>query len=140
MADLEKTIEQLKNSQETMHNGYTYLLIPPYVAYDAIKLLEEQKTMKMTVQEKIIKAIVELRDEAYILSMDLGAEEYIKRIPNECNDALIRMLEQQQKPVKPVLVAKMWECGNCHAPVGIYLDDRRDDFCRKCGKKVKWDE
>ena len=46
---------------------------------------------------------------------------------------------KEQKAVKPVLVGHMWECGNCHAPVGIYLDDRRDDFCRKCGKKVQWD-
>ena len=53
-------------------------------------------------------------------------------------------LMKEQKAVKPVLFGRMWECGNCsadnlHTPVGIYLDDRRDDFCRKCGRKVQWD-
>ena len=48
-------------------------------------------------------------------------------------------LLKEREPMKPVLVGHMWECGNCHAPVGIYLDDIRDDFCRKCGRAVKWE-
>ena len=46
---------------------------------------------------------------------------------------------KQLLPVRPVLAGHMWECGECGAPVGIYLDDRRDDFCRRCGREVNWD-
>lgn len=49
-------------------------------------------------------------------------------------------LLKEQEPVAPVLVGRMWECGKCHAPVGIFMDDQRDQFCRTCGTKVKWDE
>ena len=45
-------------------------------------------------------------------------------------------------PVRPViggLYGHMWECGACNAPVGIVGDDKRDLYCRLCGKKVLWD-
>ena len=62
-------------------------------------------------------------------------EPTIQRVVIERAITLLNDLE----PVKPVLVGHMWECGNCHAPVGIYRDDVRDEFCRKCGKQVKWE-
>ena len=49
-------------------------------------------------------------------------------------------LLKEQETVEPVLVGRMWECGRCYAPVGIFMDDRRDQFCRTCGTKVKWDD
>ena len=48
-------------------------------------------------------------------------------------------LLKEQEPVAPVLVGRMWECGKCHAPVGIFMDDQRDQFCRTCGRSVKWE-
>ena len=54
-----------------------------------------------------------------------------------CRDAL--SLLKEQEPVAPVLVGRMWECGKCHAPVGIFMDDQRDQFCRTCGRSVKWE-
>lgn len=58
------------------------------------------------------------------------------------NDQLIEdfiSLLKEQEPVAPVLVGRMWECGKCHAPVGIFMDDQRDQFCRTCGRSVKWE-
>ena len=69
----------------------------------------------------------------------LKEREEAHKILVEMADKMYAMLKEQ-KAVKPVLVGNMWECGNCHAPVGIYLDDIRDDFCRKCGKAVKWND
>ena len=70
----------------------------------------------------------------------LKEQEEAHKILVETADEMYAMLKEQEA-VKPVLFGTMWECGNCHShtPVGIYLDDRRDDFCRKCGKKVQWD-
>ena len=48
-------------------------------------------------------------------------------------------LLKEQEPVAPVLVGRMWECGKCYAPVGIFMDDQRDQFCRTCGRRVKWE-
>ena len=46
---------------------------------------------------------------------------------------------RQLIPVRPVLNGRMWECGECGTPVGIYQDDELDSFCRKCGREVNWD-
>ena len=59
-----------------------------------------------------------------------------------CMDELLSdalALLKEQEPVSPVLVGRMWECGKCHAPVGIFMDDQRDQFCRTCGRSVKWE-
>ena len=63
--------------------------------------------------------------------------KHLEDIAQWSDDAIALLKEQEA--VKPVLVGNMWECGNCHTPVGIYLDDVRDDFCRKCGRAVKWE-
>ena len=63
-----------------------------------------------------------------------AAEEYWQTV----TDAM--SLLKEQEPVAPVLVGRMWECGKCYAPVGIFMDDQRDQFCRTCGTKVKWDD
>ena len=80
-------------------------------------------------REKVIKGMEQFR--AYLKPFCGNHADW------ERFDAGLSMLKEQEA-VKPVLVGNMWECGNCHAPVGIYLDDIRDDFCRKCGKAVKW--
>jgi hypothetical protein len=59
-----------------------------------------------------------------------------------CNDAIA--LLQEQEPVEPRVAngglpdndhGTWWyECGLCGTPV-----DPCDEYCRKCGKKVKWD-
>ena len=84
---------------------------------------------------KHLEDIAQWSDDAITL---LKEQEEAHKILVETADEMYAMLKEQ-KAVKPVLVGHMWECGNCHAPVSIYLDDRRDDFCRKCGRKVQWD-
>lgn len=66
-------------------------------------------------------------------------EKHIK-IPISLGLAICRWMHEQYEEIKPVLCGTMWECGACGSPVGIYMDDQRDDYCRKCGKKVLWNE
>ena len=68
---------------------------------------------------------------------DVQTEEQIDLGGIECiavlhDDAL--SLLKEQEPVAPVLVGRMWECGKCHAPVGIFMDDQRDQFADICNK------
>lgn len=49
---------------------------------------------------------------------------------------------KEQKPVKPVLACRgnAWECGVCGQIVAIYGDDRKHNFCHRCGAQVGWAE
>ena len=53
---------------------------------------------------------------------------------------ILKIAAESVPPVRGGYYNNAWECGVCHAPVGIVGDDRRDDYCRKCGKKVGWPE
>lgn len=64
-------------------------------------------------------------------------KKHLEDIAQWSEDAI--NLLKEQEPVAPVLVGRMWECGKCYAPVGIFMDDQRDQFCRTCGTKVNWD-
>lgn len=70
----------------------------------------------------------------------LKEQEHKDRMFQALEDDWKRLKEllKEQEAVAPVLVGRMWECGKCHAPVGIFMDDQRDQFCRTCGRPVKW--
>ena len=62
------------------------------------------------------------------------------------HDALVLLKEKES--LKPNLKAGGWYCGNrsCRTLLGAGGSQREDEktkayalFCRKCGKKVKWD-
>ena len=61
-----------------------------------------------------------------------------RHLDREETDFVMTILKQLL-PVRPVLNGRMWECGECGTPVGIYQDDALDSFCRKCGREVNWD-
>ena len=65
-------------------------------------------------------------------------EAHMKDIAEWTMEALALLKEQE--PVKPTRIGNMMKCGKCGAPVGIYGDDVIDSYCRKCGRKVQWDE
>ena len=93
----------------------------------------------MSDREKIIIGLRDLR--RYLEDKNWSDNRADRRAAEEhwetVTDAI--SLLKGQEPVAPVLVGRMWECGKCYAPVGIFMDDQRDQFCRTCGTKVKWD-
>ncbi len=110
------------------------------IARNALELLEEdchncklecllQKYDEL--KEKYDAMLKEHQDEIYALRVELASS-------NELAEGYAELLKEQE-PVAPVLVGRMWECGKCHAPVGIFMDDQRDQFCRTCGRSVKWE-
>ena len=54
-------------------------------------------------------------------------------------------LLKEQEPITPCIrgeegfsyndLTRQYGCGSCGKPI-----DRRDEFCRHCGKRVKWDD
>ena len=60
-------------------------------------------------------------------------------VPIEEAEAINELLKAQE-PVKPSRIGNMLKCGKCGAHVGIYGDDVIDSYCRKCGRRVQWDE
>ena len=93
----------------------------------------------MTDREKIVKELYDLR--RYLEDKEWSDNRVDRRAANEywetVTDAMSLLKEQDS--VAPVLVGRMWTCGKCYAPVGIFMDDQRDQFCRTCGTKVKWE-
>lgn len=53
--------------------------------------------------------------------------------------------QESFKPVKDPECGRFWLCGNCGCCVGFEDNDSSDpnefdNYCRKCGRKVKWDD
>ena len=88
----------------------------------------------MADREKVIKGLYDLR-------RYLEDKEWSDKTAGLYWDTVVNAekLLKEREPVAPVLVGRMWECGKCYAPVGIFMDDQRDLFCRTCGRAVKWD-
>lgn len=102
-------------------------------------VLTEKGDRTMADREKVVKGLYDLR--RYLEDKEWSDNRTDRQATNvywqTVTDAIAMLKEQD--PVAPVLVGRMWECGKCYAPVGIFMDDQRDQFCRTCGRRVKWD-
>ena len=65
-----------------------------------------------------------------------------------CHDLMAEALAllKAQEPVKPVRKQGLYLCGNCHETAVGYVADftrrliKLDNYCRKCGRAVKWND
>lgn len=99
----------------------------------------------MTKQE-VIKGLIVCGDDSY---QCIGCPYLPERTGNAncanhlCKDAIA--LLKKQEPITPCIrgeegfsynnFTRRYGCGSCGKPI-----DRGDEFCRHCGKKVKWDD
>ena len=89
-------------------------------------------------REKVIKAYEDFVNgyECFCTSDDY---EY------EMHKAVLTLLKEQEavEPVRDEKTGRFWLCGNCGEYVGFEDNDPSDpnefdNYCRNCGRKVKW--
>ena len=106
-----------------------------------MKGMDDRKKVIYSLERCICHVPDACRDCAYY-------ERFLNSSGCECEEMLMKdalELLKAQEPVKPLVTgnghtfaeAETWwyECGNCNDPI-----DPNDQYCRHCGRAVKWDE
>ena len=81
---------------------------------------------------------------------DVQTEEQIDLGGIECiavlHDDVLALLKEQEavEPIRDATCVRMFRCGACGAYVGFVDSDlgvpnEQDNYCRNCGRPVKWD-
>ena len=93
----------------------------------------------MTYREKMIHALE-----------TVPVHDGVIRMSEEVRDKIVELLKEQQEPIKPYLDFDghdVWRCGNCHTTIfhvyeltDIGCEKNYAQYCRHCGKRVKWDD
>lgn len=128
----------------TIATEWWYQEIPDNV----ISMLEEQRTVKMTDEEKALyrdKVMQELNEQIHLA--EYVDDDYRDCVPVWALKGAYKLLKEQES-VRPIAKKEMDEitsyletvyyCGNCHACLPLYKE--YNVFCPKCGRRINWND
>lgn len=58
---------------------------------------------------------------------------------NEVDMDALELLQEQDKPTRPVFNGRFWECEECGHEYSDILDVKKYSYCPWCGRRISWE-